>query len=405
MEALLLRLHGDGIPVVLLLFYYGSEVPKLGVWTRLRKVGIPVEIETVPVEEERDHPRRYVRKTIDFLNRHRPQIFLPNCRNTLYFSAKIAGLQGLPWVFTFHSDDPLFWSVAQATQVQSANGCFVAVSGHIAKLLRDKQLAPQPDVIPYGVPLSDTTTAFADRLFKVAYSGRITEEQKRISLVLQAMALACRADSRIECWLIGDGPEATASQAWVQQESLADRIHFVGRLDVEEVRKRVCDYQVIMLMSDYEGLGISLLEAMTCGVVPVVRGMPPVTEFVKHEDTGLLVDASPEEAAKAILRLLAEPNLWMQCSEGARSMVANEYSEDISYRRWVEFLTELCEHSTVRYPLKTPTLVPIPLRYEPLLLRLKSTAMTWKWQLIQAWYKTILPVLTLPKKFLRQGFH
>jgi hypothetical protein len=53
------------------------------------------------------------------------------------------------------------------------------------------------------------------------------------------MALACRADSRIECLLIGDGPEATVSQAWVQQESLADPIHFVGRLDVEEVRKSV----------------------------------------------------------------------------------------------------------------------------------------------------------------------
>ncbi len=135
-----------------------------------------LEIETVPVEEERAHPRRCVRKTIDFLNRHRPQIFLPNCRNTLYFSAKIAGLQGLPWVFTVHSDDPLFWFVAQATQVQSANGRFVAVSGHIAQLLRDKQLAPQPDVIPYGVPLSAATTAFADRPFKVAYSGPITEE-------------------------------------------------------------------------------------------------------------------------------------------------------------------------------------------------------------------------------------
>lgn len=405
LESLLLRLHADGIPVVLLLVYYGSVIPEEGAWSRLRSAGIPVEIEPVPLEEEVAHPRLHVRKILDFLNRHRPQIFVPNCRNILYFAAKIAGRQGLAWLFTVHSDDPLFWSVAQATQARFARGSYVAVSGHIGQLLREKQLDQQPCVIPYGVPLSSEITTFSDRSFNVAYTGRIIEEQKRISLVLQTMVLACRQDPRIECWLIGDGPQEPEAKAWVSQQGLADRIHFVGRLDVSEVRKRVCDYQVIVLMSDYEGLGISLLEAMTCAVVPVVRGMAPVNEFVKNEETGLLVDANPEQAAAAIIRLLNDRGLWSHCSEGARLMVANEYSEDLSYQRWVELLSERCESSVVQYPLKAPMLVPIPWRYEPLLLGMRNMALAWRWRLTRVWYQRILPVLALPKKLLRQCLH
>ncbi|MFN6352532.1 MAG: glycosyltransferase family 4 protein [Cyanobacteriota bacterium] len=405
MESLLLRLHADGIPVVLLLVYYGSVIPEVGVWSRLRSVGIPVEIEAIPLEEEVFHPRRHVKKILDFLNRHRPQIFLPNCRNILYFSAKIAGLQGLPWVFTVHADDPSYWSVAQATQVKLSKGSYVAISRHIASRLREKQLDPRPYVIPHGVPLSLEVARFSGQCFKVVYTGRITEEAKRISLVLQTMALACKADSRIECWLIGEGPEEPEARAWVKQQGLTDRIHFVGRLDVSEVRKRVRDYQAILLMSDYEGLGISLLEAMACAVVPVARTLPAVAEFVKHQESGLLVDANPDQAAAAIIRLLNDRSLWLHCSEGARLMVANEYSEDLSYQRWVDLLSERCESSVVHYPLKTAMLVPIPLRYEPLLLGMKNMALAWRWRLIRVWYQRILPVLALPKKLLRQCLH
>lgn len=401
MEDLLLRLHADGVPVVLLLLHYGSEIPRQGYWERLIDAGITVEVEPVPLEDEINNPRFFVRKILNFLDRHAPRLFLPNCRNTLYFAARIAGLQGLPWVFTVHSDDPLFWSVAKAVRPKTSKGHYVAVSEHVAQRLKEQCLDVAPSVIPYGVSLSPERASPVVSSLKVVYSGRIVEEQKRISLVLQAMATACRYDSRIECWLFGDGPDLEKSFAWVEAQKLSDRIHFLGRLDVAEVRKRVRDHHVILLLSDYEGLGISLLEAMTCGVVPVVRCMPPLTEFVIDEKTGLLVEPDPEQAAKAIIRLLDDPDLWSRCSVGAQQIVANEYSHDRSCRRWLELITELSNHSTIAYPVSRPVFLQIPLRYEPSILQLNKLAVRYKWMLIQLWYQRILPLFSFVRSLLR----
>lgn len=404
LESLLRRLHDDGVPVVLLLFHYGADISGSGIWSRLSDAGIPVEIVPLPVEEETAHPERFVRLTLEFLNRHTPQLFLPNCRNSFYFAARIAGRQGLPWVFTVHSDDPLFWDVAQAIQVKANNGAVVGVSGYIGEQAVVRKLDNSPRVIPYGVPVSNQSTSFSDEPFRVVYSGRIVEEQKRISLVLQAMALACGRDSRIECWLIGDGPELESSRVWVEDQGLADRIHFSGRLDVPEVRQRMSQFQAVLLMSDYEGLGISLLEAMACNVVPVARMIRPITEFVIADETGLLVDASPDQAARALTRLVDDPGHWSHCSKRAGLLVANTYSEDRSYERWVDYLADSCGRFTVSYPLRIPGRLPIPSRYHPATLRWKTALSALKWKLIKVFYSQILPLAVLPRTTVRRLF-
>ncbi len=79
-------------------------------------------------------------------------------------------------------------------------------------------------------------------------------------------------------------------------------------------------------MSDYEGLPISLLEAMACGVVPVARKIPSgIPELVLEGETGLLVDASPEKAASALIRLLDDPGPWHRCSQASRRLIAEKY--------------------------------------------------------------------------------
>jgi glycosyltransferase involved in cell wall biosynthesis len=400
LEALLLRLHDDGVPVSLLLHHYDKEITGPGIWSTLRNAGIPVEIIPASIEEENANPRRFARGTLEFLNRYASPVFLPNCRNGLYFAAQIAGRQGVPWAFTIHSDEPLFWNVAKAISVISSSGVFVGVSRYVGQQVIQQGLAKHSSVIPHGVPLSEKRTSFSDAPFKVAYSGRIIEEQKRISLVLRTMALACRQDHRLECWLIGDGPEAESSQAWVREQGLTDRIFFTGRLEVQEVRKRISQFQAVLLMSDYEGLGISLLEAMACGVVPVARRIQPITEFVKNNETGLLVDAIPEHAANALIRLIDDPELWLRCSQAAARLVADEYSDQKSYDLWVDFLADLCQLSTVVYPLSIPKRAEIPLRYEPILLRLTKAVVSWKWRFTKLWYQWILPVAAFPGKFL-----
>jgi colanic acid/amylovoran biosynthesis glycosyltransferase len=82
-----------------------------------------------------------------------------------------------------------------------------------------------------------------------------------------------------------------ACQQLVHHAGLADSIQFLGRVCAEQVQPlRQCS-QSILLMSDFEGLPLALLEAIAIEVVPVVRVIESgIPDLVHHERTGMLVE-------------------------------------------------------------------------------------------------------------------
>ncbi|TVP61460.1 MAG: glycosyltransferase family 1 protein [Nodularia sp. (in: Bacteria)] len=356
LERLLLRLHSDRIPVVVYLQHFGSNVEESNLLHTLRQAGIPVEIEPRSLYTEND-----VHGVLSFLNRHQPQVFFPQCLQSMYYAAGIAGQAGLPWAMTIHSDDPVYWAIAETITPDANGGVLVGVSDYISQTAIEKGLVKQPQTIPYGVSTFQNVASFSDSPFRVAFSGRVVEEQKRISLVLAAMAQACRLDSRIECLILGDGAARTTSEQWVKAQGLGDRIHFLGRLEPSAVQAQLAQCQALLLMSDYEGLPVALLEGMASGVVPVVRSIPSgIPEIVKHNQTGLLVDDTPEQAATAIINLANNADFWLRCSLASKLLITQNYSEEVCYQRWLNVIAELSDRSTVRYPIPIPRKISLP---------------------------------------------
>lgn len=356
LQRFLLRLHHDDIPVTLLLHHLDNNIQESSILPPLLEAGIHVKIEPQPPYSDQG-----VRSTLAFLNRHQPQAFFPQCLEAMYYTAGIAGRAGLPWAMTIHSDDPVYWAIAETIPPEANGGIVVGVSDYISQLAIKKGLAVLPQTIPCGVPVPQQIATFLDSPFRVAFSGRVVEEQKRISLVLAGIAQACRLDSSIECWVIGDGSAMTCSQQWVSEQRLGDRIHFLGRLDPSAVQAKLAQCQALLLMSDYEGLPVALLEAMAIGLVPVVRAIPSgIPELVKNNKTGLLIDDTPEQAAAAIIHLASHPVIWNQYSTASKLLVAQNYSEEVCYQRWRKVISDLCDRSTVRYPIPIPSKIPLP---------------------------------------------
>jgi colanic acid/amylovoran biosynthesis glycosyltransferase len=69
---------------------------------------------------------------LQFLNQVQPDLFLPQCLHAHYVAAAHAGRQGLPWIFTMHSDDPDYWCVAEALTPETHDGSSVCVSQFLA---------------------------------------------------------------------------------------------------------------------------------------------------------------------------------------------------------------------------------------------------------------------------------
>lgn len=164
-----------------------------------------------------------------------------------------------------HSDDPDYWCVAEALTPEAHGGNSVCVSAFLAAELRRKVAGSSPKVIPCGVVCPPNHTTFCNDPFRVVFSGRLENRAKCIHQVVRTMIAAARLVPRIECDLIGDGPERAACESLVSSAGLSDRIRFLGRLAPEEVGPFLQRSQAILMMSAFEGLPVALLEAMASG--------------------------------------------------------------------------------------------------------------------------------------------
>jgi hypothetical protein len=75
-----------------------------------------------------------------------------------------------------------------------------------------------------------------------------------------------------------------------------------------------------------EGLGSGILLAMSAGVPVVASRTGGIPEIVSHEMSGLLVENTPQEIAKAILRLREDRALACSLAARARQLVEERFS-------------------------------------------------------------------------------
>jgi len=138
-------------------------------------------------------------------------------------------------------------------------------------------------------------------------------------------------------------------------------VRLVGFVENDQIPKHLLECHAVVLLSDQEGLGLSLLEGMASGVVPIgLRGAPGVTEFVVDGLTGLLVGDRGDEFVAAVRRLREDPALWERLARSAHAKVEADYSEKVCADRWQELFHKLVNSSGPRKPLRIPRRLHLP---------------------------------------------
>jgi glycosyltransferase involved in cell wall biosynthesis len=75
-----------------------------------------------------------------------------------------------------------------------------------------------------------------------------------------------------------------------------------------------------------EGIPVSLMEALSCGLPTIATQISGIPELVRSGDTGLLVPpANPQALADALLQLHADPQLANHLAEAGRALVLREF--------------------------------------------------------------------------------
>jgi phosphatidylinositol alpha-1,6-mannosyltransferase len=151
--------------------------------------------------------------------------------------------------------------------------------------------------------------------------------------VIRALALLRDEFPRLHYVIVGKGEDATRLRSLAATLGVADRVHFMGHLNDEEMADAYATSDVYAGLSrldngvNVEGFGISLVEAAASGIASVAGDSGGVRSAVRDGETGLVIPAlDADAAAAAIGRLVREPELRRRMGGAARAAVESHYN-------------------------------------------------------------------------------
>lgn len=232
----------------------------------------------------------------------------------------------------------------------------IGVSIEISRKLTTVAYMPDDRVqrIPYGVPT--LTKSDAERrigscstktTLRIGYIGRIIQGQKRVfEMVAVARELADRGiDFRLD--IVGDGPDRPALQSEFDSVGLADHVYFWGWLTGNVLSARYAECNVFLLMSEYEGLPVALLEAMGQALAPVVsRTASGNAEVVRDGENGFLMPIGDVSGFASRLAELARDPSRLAAVRRAAWETSQEYTVARMVDRYRECLAGLTARGT-----------------------------------------------------------
>jgi glycosyltransferase involved in cell wall biosynthesis len=212
-----------------------------------------------------------------------------------------------PHGWSFWAAEGLEARLYLALERRAARWCrtIVAVSKHErdAGLAAGVGMPAQYRVIPNGVDLDRFERERRPVAGRIVMLGRLARP-KRPELVVRALARMRERHSDAELWLVGDGPLRAEVEAVAGSLGLTGAVRVTGRR--EDVPQVLAEAFCAVLASDYEGMPLSVLEAMAAGVPVVATSFGGLDEVIEDGDTGFVVERGSVDALAASLGRLLE---------------------------------------------------------------------------------------------------
>jgi glycosyltransferase involved in cell wall biosynthesis len=173
---------------------------------------------------------------------------------------------------------------------------------------------------------------------EVLYVGRINTSQKRIDLLLQIWGLL---DDRFADWslrIVGDGDELGSIKVLSSQLNLQN-VFFYGFRNPKPFYETA---SIFCMTSSFEGLPMTLIEAMQHGVVPVAfNSFLSVTDIIDDKVNGCLITPfNIEEYVNDLSKLMASQEELESYSTAAEERV-KRFDLSIIGEQWLNVFKEL----------------------------------------------------------------
>jgi glycosyltransferase involved in cell wall biosynthesis len=194
--------------------------------------------------------------------------------------------------------------------------------------------------IPNSIPVEQFTSigrADCSDPLRILFLGRVEDAAKGCLLLPEIISQVQRSGVDALWRIAGDGPDLGDLE---RRCGGFANVQFLGRVAYEHVPEVLGEADVYLFPSRYEGFGISLVEAMASGCVPVASAIRGVTDgIVQHATTGFLFPiGNCSRAAEHIMYLAQHPERRREMSAAGRGVVRRRFSTAVVAEEYVALM-------------------------------------------------------------------
>ena len=221
-----------------------------------------------------------------------------------------------------------------------SNTLMELVAECLPELSKDNRI----QLIPYpidGVPIMPNRMSLVKRPVIIGWIGRMQEEQKRVDRLPSLLKAFDDAQIDYRFELLGDGP----MQEWLEKQLPANRTVFHGRKSGDDYYSTLSKWDFITSVSDYEGLPISMLEALSAGVLPLYPTIGSGgDEYAEKLSSNFVWEAFQfEQAASKLNLLLKQPEATLHQSRLNAVNLTARHSESEYFRIFDSFTQQIVD--------------------------------------------------------------
>lgn len=162
---------------------------------------------------------------------------------------------------------------------------------------------------------------------KLVSVARFSHQKNNMELIRAVEQINKLYSDSLQLNMVGDGPLLSEAQAYVTSHKLENDVHFLGsRTDVDDILNK---NDIFCLISNYEGLPISIIEAMRAGMPIIASDVGGVNELLQDEVNGFLIPrGNISELVDKLKYILHHKELIKSMGEASRKIYEEEYTAD-----------------------------------------------------------------------------
>ncbi len=212
---------------------------------------------------------------------------------------------------------------------------YIAVSNRVAEVLREYGIPQNRVTVVHSSvdparleaePLSRAELGVPEGVPLLGTAGALVGHKDHANLINALPAILCEIpDLRVV--IAGEGELRPALEAQIADLSLRDTVTLLGhRTDVPRVLRAL---DVYVSSSWSEGLGTSILEALTCEIPVVATLAGGAAEMVVDNETGFLIPIEdPDALAAAVIRMFRDSPAAKTMAQNGRQRVLDKFAVD-----------------------------------------------------------------------------